>query len=87
MISRTNAASVPKLKTLPPTAEASIKNVQRAHFLACIWRSALTGMTPEVDPLGNGWETEDSFGGLIPLTSTMQSEIAPAAIMKLAQCD
>jgi hypothetical protein len=81
------AASVPKLRTLPPTTEAFIENVERAHLQACIWRSALTGKAPDMDPLENGSETDDSFDGLIPVTLPLKSEIAPAAVMKLIQCD
>jgi hypothetical protein len=39
-----------------------------------------------MDPLENGWETDDSFDRLIPVTLPLQSEIAPAAVMKLIQC-
>jgi hypothetical protein len=81
-----NAASLPKLKTLPPITDAFIENLKRAHFHACIWSSALTGKAPHMDPLENGWETDDSFDGLIPVTLPLQSEIAPEAVMKLIQC-
>ncbi|KAG0693094.1 hypothetical protein GWK47_027653 [Chionoecetes opilio] len=39
---RKSAASVHQLKTLPPTSGAFVENVKRAHFQACIWKSALT---------------------------------------------
>ena len=83
---RKSAASVPKLKTLPPTTEAFIENVKRAHFQACIWRSALIGEAPDMDPLENGWESDDNFDGLMPVTLPPQTNIAPAAVMKLIQC-
>ena len=85
-MSRKSAVSVPKLKTLPPTTEAFIENVKRAHIQACIWRSALTGEAPAMDPLENGWELDESYGGLIPVTLPPKSEIAPTAVMKLIQC-
>ncbi|KAG0715042.1 hypothetical protein GWK47_012833 [Chionoecetes opilio] len=83
---RKSAASVHQLKTLPPTSEAFVENVKRAYFQACIWRSALTGEAPDMDPLENGWVSDDDFGVLMPVTLPPQTEIAPAAVMKLIQC-
>ncbi|KAG0709990.1 hypothetical protein GWK47_023734 [Chionoecetes opilio] len=83
---RKSAASVHQLKTLPPTSEAFVENVKRAHFQACIWRSALTGEAPDMDPLENGWVSDDDFGVLMPVTLPPQTQIAPAAVMKLIQC-
>ncbi|KAG0714834.1 hypothetical protein GWK47_013366 [Chionoecetes opilio] len=68
------------------TSEAFVENVKRAHFQACIWRSALTGEAPDMDPLENGWVSDDDFGVLMPVTLPSQTEIAPAAVMKLIQC-
>ncbi|KAG0724080.1 hypothetical protein GWK47_041399 [Chionoecetes opilio] len=84
---RKSAASVHQLKTLPLTSEAFVENVKRAHFQACIWRSALTGEAPDMDPLENGWVSDDDCGVLMPVTLPPQMEIAPAAVMKLIQCD
>ncbi|KAG0726917.1 hypothetical protein GWK47_004152 [Chionoecetes opilio] len=81
-----SAASVHQLKTLPLTSEAFVENVKRAHFQACIWRSALTGEAPDMDPLENGWVSDDDFSVLMPVTLPPQTEIAPAAVMKLIQC-
>ncbi|KAG0720008.1 hypothetical protein GWK47_007009 [Chionoecetes opilio] len=83
---RKSAASVHQLKTLPPTSEAFVKNVKRAHFQACLLRSALTGEAPDMDPLENGWVSDDDFGVLMPVTLPPQTKIAPAAVMKLIQC-
>ncbi|KAG0717404.1 hypothetical protein GWK47_008061 [Chionoecetes opilio] len=83
---RKSAASVHQLKTIPPTSEAFVENVNRAHFQACIWRSALTGEAPDMDPLDNDWVSDDDFGVLMPVTLPPQTEIAPAAVMKLIQC-
>ncbi|KAG0710469.1 hypothetical protein GWK47_022723 [Chionoecetes opilio] len=85
-MARKSAASVHQLNTLPPTSEAFVENVKRAHFQACIWRSALTREAPDMDPLENGWVSDDDFGVLIPVTLPPQTEIAPAAVMKLIQC-
>jgi hypothetical protein len=38
-----------------------------------------------MDPLENAWETDDSFGGLVPVTLPLQIEIPTAAVMKLIQ--
>ncbi|KAG0716954.1 hypothetical protein GWK47_008433 [Chionoecetes opilio] len=84
---RKSAASVHQLKTLPPTSEAFVENVKRAPFQACIWRSALTGEAPDMDPLENSWVSDNDFGVLMPLTLPPQTEIAPAAVMKLIQRD
>ncbi|KAG0713327.1 hypothetical protein GWK47_016453 [Chionoecetes opilio] len=83
---RKNAASVHQLKTLPPTSEAFVENMKRAHFQACIWRSALTSEAPDMDNLENGWVSDDDFGVLMPVILPPQTEIAPAAVMKLIQC-
>ncbi|KAG0712290.1 hypothetical protein GWK47_018788 [Chionoecetes opilio] len=85
-LGRKSAASVHQLKTLPPTIEAFVENVNRAHFQACIWRSALTGEAPDMDPLENGWVSDDDFCVLMPVTLPPQTEISPPAVMKLIQC-
>ena len=48
---RKGASILPKLKSLPPTTEALRENVKRAHFQACIWKSAVQQDPSELDPL------------------------------------
>ena len=51
---RKAAAIIAKLCSLPPTSEAFLENVKRAHFQCAIWRRALQE-PPDLDPTTFGW--------------------------------
>jgi len=48
--------STPRLCSLPPTTEAFVENVKRAHHQASIWRSAKEEDPPELDVEKYGWK-------------------------------
>ena len=62
------AAFAPKLKSLPPTSEAFMENIKRAHLQACIWKSALYPNSPHVGPTDFGWSKDEANKVLIPIT-------------------
>ena len=54
MVSRSIGAA-PKLQTLPPTNEAFVENVARAHLQVAIWKQTLQRNPLNMDPLTHGW--------------------------------
>ena len=54
-MANTKASSVPKLKSLPPTTEASKEHVLRAHYQAMVWLGDMFPDPPDIDPVGYGW--------------------------------
>ena len=54
--------SAPKLKSLPPTADAFAQHVYRAHYQTMIWKSALSSSPPSAaDPAGPKKRTTNCF--------------------------
>ena len=66
-IGRKTASKVPKLYSLPPTTEAFLLNVRRAHFQCAIWRRALMQEPPNLDPTEYGWFKDDVTKSLQPV--------------------
>ena len=69
-----------KLCTIPPTKEAFRENTLRAHFQTHIWKCALSGKMPNVNPTFFGWERDERNATLepkqtIPGTPYAQNEI------------
>ena len=58
----------PKLKSLPPTPEAFVENVRRAHLQVCIWKSALAADPPDLDPTDFGCHKDETQKCLVPVT-------------------
>ena len=48
-------ADTPKLCRLPPTTEAALENILRAHLQTAVWKGALEADPPKLDPLKHGW--------------------------------
>ena len=44
------AATAPKTETFPPSTEAFVENVERAHLQTAIWKQATSLDPPNVDP-------------------------------------
>ena len=59
--------AAPKIQTLPPTNEAFVENVARAHLQVAIWKQALQRNPPNMDPLTHGWTQR---GGSTSITLT-----------------
>ena len=81
---RKGASILPKLKSLPPTAEAFRENVKRAHFQACIWKAALQQDPPELDPIRMA--SEGPSGAYCPVSLPSKVGVAPSDILKLINC-
>ena len=64
------------MKTLPPTHEAFIENIKRAHFQAIIWYSTLEASPPDIDPTLYGWQRDMENRILSPVG--LPDNIAPA---------
>ena len=50
---------IPEPQQLPPTKDEFFLHCQRANYIACIWKSALTVSSTEPDPDGHGWFRSD----------------------------
>lgn len=81
-----STASAPKLKTLPPTNEAFLENVVRAHIQVAIWKNALRATPPALDPTNWGWTKENGPGSLEPNTVPKSVQLGPECLLKLIKC-
>ena len=77
---------MPKLHSLLPTTEAFTENVKRAHFQACIWKSALQPDPPNFDVERFGWKKDKGTKTLSPITIPDWKGPAPPCVMKLISC-
>ena len=78
--------STPRLCSLPPTTEALVENVKRAHHQASIWRSAKEEDSPELDAEKYGWKKDDVNRLLVPTTIPEAVNLAPDSVLKLIRC-
>ena len=46
--------SAPKLKSLPPTSDALLEYVYRAHYQTMVWKSADLQQPPDLNPTPYG---------------------------------
>ena len=70
------------LKNLPPTENAFIENVKRAHYCAALWKSACESYPVEVTLTDYGWIERDNV--LIP--NIGEIFVAPPEIVKMLSC-
>ena len=84
-ISRSKA-STPKLCSLPPTSEAFVQNVARAHLQVAIWLHALNPNPPVLDPTSYSWSQEEWSTALSPTTVPPDTSLAPTGLLKLINC-
>ena len=73
----------PRLKTLPPTTEAFLTNIQRAHFQVTHWYSALEIGPPDFDPLEHRFEADQTNKALNPRPLPEAVNPAPEFVLKL----
>ena len=76
----------PDLKILPPSTQAFKENVNRAHFQATIWKSALSTNPSKVDITKYGWSRDDASKTLKPVTSPSDIHLAPLSVLILIKC-
>ena len=74
----------PKLQTLPPTTEATNKNIARAHFQVATWQHDKNTDPPQLDPTKFGWQKEGS--SLRPVTVPNDISLVPHELLKLLKC-
>lgn len=78
--------AIPKLKSLPPTTEAFLENVKRAHLQAAVWKHALDLDPPSLDPTEHGYVRDDSSKTMLPKSIHEDVSLAPQEILKLIRC-
>lgn len=78
--------STPKLCSLPPTTEAFVENVKRAHHQASMWRSAKEEDPPVLDVEKYGWKKDKVNRSLVPTTIPEAVNLAPDSVLKLIRC-
>lgn len=80
-----HSAQPPKLCSLPPTNEAFLENVKRAHLQTCIWKNAL-GAPPSLCPEKFGYYKDNVTKLLLPVTVPANVALAPSELLKLIKC-
>ena len=79
-----SAVKIPKLCSLPPTTEAFVENVKRAHYQCAIWKSL--DNPPNLDPTNLGWIKDIETKSLLPTTLPPTRKAAPDYVLKLVSC-
>ena len=79
-------SSSPNLASLPPTREAFIENVKRAHIQAVLWRTI--NIDPrQLKPEEFGWKMATDNKSLCPIGLPDDTKPAPDYILKMIRCD
>ena len=84
-VSRSIGAA-PKLQILPPTNEAFVENVVRAHLQEAIWKQAQQRNPPNIDPLMHGGTQREGSTSLTPTTVANDVTIASDELLKMIKC-
>ena len=79
-------SSSPNLASLPPTREAFIENVKRAHFQTVLWR--IINIDPrQLKPEEFGWTMDTDNTSLSPIGLPDDTTPAPDYILEMIRCD
>ncbi len=78
--------SSPKLAALPPTKEAFIENVKRAHFQAMLWRNLNINLPPALNPEEFGWKRDSCNRLPIPTNLPEDAKLVPDYILEMIRC-
>ena len=78
--------SAPNLAALPPTKEAFLENVKRAHFQSALWRNVDGRIPPAWDPENFGWDEDIPNRTLNPTTLPAHCKAAPDYILDMIKC-
>ena len=76
---KTGAGTSMKLCNLPPTSEATVENIKRAHYQGALWLNSMSGILSPSRPTDFGWE-QDGLA-LKPRTITQGTTMAPEDIL------
>ena len=68
---------------LPPTQNALIEHIKRAHYQSHIWYTAMTPQPDVLSPIGNGWY-ESTDGNILPMLMTQDA--VPDIVPELTYC-
>lgn len=74
----------PKLKSLPPTSEAFMQHVYRAHYQTLVWKSSLVSEPEAPDPLKYGWTKRNDK--LFPVMLPENKSPVPTEILQMIKC-
>ena len=78
-------SSSPNLASLPPTREAFIENVKRAHFETVLWRTI--NIDPrQLKPEEFGWKVDTDNKSLSPIGLPDDTKPAPDYILERIRC-
>src|SRR6267154_408167 len=83
---RKNVTTAPQLKNLPPTTEAFIMNVRRAHIQTAVWKSSANADPPTLDPTLYSWKHDVDSRSLLPMLLSPNVALAPSNILELIRC-
>ncbi|MPC66781.1 hypothetical protein E2C01_060934 [Portunus trituberculatus] len=72
-----------KLASLPPTSAAFRLHVQRVHYEACLWISALNSDPPEMNLTDFGWKVGPANQILLPVPLPTGTLAAPQQVLNL----
>ena len=84
-MAKTKTSSAPKLKSLPPTADAFAEHVYCAHFQTMIWKASLSSKLPGADPVHYGW-TKKEDNSLFPVMLLDDVSPAPVEVLQMIKC-
>ena len=84
---RIGTTTAPKIQTLPPSTEAFVENVKRAHLQTCIWKAATSFDPPPIDPREYGYVRDEPSKTLLPTTVPDGVTLASGDIMTLIKCN
>jgi hypothetical protein len=80
-------ATSPPLESLPPTTEAFLENVKRAHLQMSVWKSVKDSNPPNVEVENFGWMKDCAGKCLDPVTLPPDVKLAPDFVMQLIKCN
>ena len=83
-MAKANICTAPKLKSLPPTAEAFVQHVNHAHYQTMIWKSAIEMAPPIADPTNYGWPEEEAR--LLPVMFPQNVALVPDKVLQIIRC-
>ena len=80
------SCGAPKLCSLPPTTEAFMQNLKRAHLQVAQWYAALESDPPAHNPRDYGWKADDINKLLSATTVTEGVCLAPDCVLNVIRC-
>lgn len=78
--------TISDLKYLPPTKEAIILNIKRAHYQCSIWKNVNMDIPSDLLPENYGWKMDISNKCLEPVQLTPETPISPEFLLTLIFC-